>query len=39
MKWVADVDLEAVMKFCRANLESPCCEEQCLTGQSHVGTF
>ena len=33
IKWVADVDLEAVMKFCRANESSPSGEEECLTGQ------
>ena len=33
IKWVADVDLEAVMEFCRADESSPSGEEECLSGQ------
>lgn len=32
MKLVAEIDLEAVMEFCRADERAPSGEERCLTG-------
>jgi eukaryotic translation initiation factor 2C len=33
MKHVADIDLERVMEFCRADQQAPHGEEECLTGE------